>query len=480
MKFFVIIALLAISTFALEVPPQLHSLSRMKVHKQLKDAVAVGLSADATASISTTFFNHVLADVDAYINSIGTSIVIPGQDEKHYGFDPIHFSQFAVGSIAVSTAAPNQVVVDISNVQITVPDTNFHVKESIIHCKGHFSVVVEGGNFRVTLDMGNAGNGHITTVATVATSYAELKVSHRFDEFLCRIGQDLIQLFIGNIDSLIDKVIKNDLPAKLGPAMTKSFDDLFAKIPLYFTGTPVVVNQGISITVDLLANVANFPHATVTERLNKLNDFNHDLTVSVPQASLNNILLAAQGQGKLQYDIRLKETTKILKDLIPTAYNACPDCPLDLDFNLLKAPSVTLNNNDVDATANFIDVSFRGFNASTNTIVPLFVININTTVGVNNLTIRTQGQSISNLYFQLAVTNLQIALKSSSIGPLPILPTIADLLEYVITSLAVPAFNANFQGFNFPALFSNVVVTALQGVFQFETDLLLPPIQAGQ
>ena len=435
-----------------------------------------GLTAPATAGLSTSFFNRILAQIAKIINDTGRSIVIPGGSEKKFGYDAIRFSQFSVNSITVSTAIPNKITVRINGLTIAIGNTNFWVK-ALIKCKGHFSASIQGATVAVTLALNNDGNGHLRSTTTVAASIQKVAISHKFNSVLCKVANALISLFIGNIDKKISAAIKDQLPKMLGPAISQAVDKMFLNIPLYFVNTPSVVPQGFSVTVDLLGTVRSFytdangrvpadPMAAITEGLE---GYDRDVTVSVPAASMNNIMIVAFNQGKFTYSLLVNGNTSLFRAIMPNAYDACPACRLVMGFDIGTPPYVVIANNDLDSVVRGITLSFAGRDPSGRN-VPLFVMGANISADLDGLTMRTVN-GLSNLYFQVGMKTLDLATKSSSVGPLPALDIISPVVTFCVQSLAIPAFNAQFTGFDFPPMFNNAYVKALAGVFEFGTNL---------
>lgn len=439
-----------------------------------------GLTAPATAGLSTNFFNRVLAQIAKIINDTGRSMVIPGGSEKQFGYDAIRFSEFSVRGITVHTAAPNKITVSVNGLTISIAKTNFWVK-AVLKCKGYFTASIQGATVAVTLALSHDGQGHLRSSTSVSTTIQKVSISHKFNSILCKVANAIVQLFIGNIDKKIASAIKDQMPKMLGPAVSRAVDGMFLKIPLYFTGTPTVVAEGFAVTVDLLGTVkmhyASNPSIPIEDTVRLVEEglraqgFDRDITLSVPAQSMNNIMAIAFQQGKFSYSLLVNGNTSLFKNVMPNAYMACRDCRLVMNFGLSVPPYLVFADNNAESIVPFISIAFFGRNASTGANVPLFVMGSNISASLDGLVMRTVNGGISNLFFQVGMRTLDLATKSSSVGPLPALDIIAPVVTFCVKSLAIPAFNVQFTGFNFPPAFNNAYVKSLAGVFEFATDL---------
>ena len=380
----------------------------------------------AAASISTAFLNRVLREVTRVINAVGTSLVIPATNEGKFGFDTIRFAQFKVGGISVATGAPNIVVIIVQDITIGIGSTRFWIK-AIGRCNGVLHATVEGATIQVVLSLGNDGKGHLRANTGVAALIRRVVIAHKFDNFLCKVANALISLFIGNIVKKISGLIQTKMPLLLGPAISQAVDKMFLNIPLYFVNTPSVVPQGFSVTVDLLGTVKAFytdangrvPADPMAATENGLQAYERDIAIFVPAASLNSIASVAFDQGKFGWLGYLNGNTSLFRAVMPNAYAACPSCRLVLRVSFGVPPRVIFDSNNAHAIGHDIAFAFSALRPNGSTC-PLFVMGASMHVSLNGLVIRTVKKGgANNAHFQLRMNSLTLAKKATSVGPLP-------------------------------------------------------------
>ena len=458
------------------------------------------VTADATAHIGSTLFNKLGALISGAINTYGKSVVIPGESTSHFSFSDIHFSEFNVGSIDFAFTAPNQIRFSINDLNIVIPSTEFHVYAKVVFvkvsCHGYFNGEVTGTSLAVDLTLAtDAATQKLTvTGATSTVNFGVLSIHHTMSDFLCKVGQSIIQLFLGNIDSLITKFIKEKLPADVGPIIQKVLNNEFVKLPLKVIGAPTINTEGISVLIDVmhfpdtsyaqkqqeakavaarsnLFRIAKPAKGSLVQRLSSMDDTpmlppttiavgdsSRDINVIVTETNVNNMLLIEQLKGKINVDILAKSTTtSIFKSIIPAAYNRCPDCRL---YFTITAPTVppTVNLHDNNVLSFAVDkliLSISAVNSSNpvdppvaSTIVPLFDLALNGTVQLLNL--RSTGTDNTTIMFQLGVPVFALFVDSSSVGPIPLIPTVSTLLRGLIENILIPLFNDKFTGIPFP------------------------------
>jgi hypothetical protein len=463
---------------------------------QLATTVGDTIVSEATAHIGSTLFNKIGSLVSNVVNTYGKSVVIPGQSTSHFSFSDIHFSQFDVGSVDFVFTAPNKIRFSIKNLNIVVPDTLFHVYAKVVFvkvsCHGYVKASITGTSLEVdlTLATNTATKKLVVTGATSTVSFGHLSISHKMSNVLCKVGQSIIQLVIGNIDKLITKTIKESVPAAVGPIIQQLLNNQFAKLPLHIVSQPKITSAGIDITAVLiqypkssalllesgvdsietskaaaarsnLFRIAKPAKGTLMQMLSPLDttvmlpptivaagDTNRDINLLVSESNVNKALQIYSLEGKLGlHTVSKSKTTSIFKDMIPAAYARCPNCNLAFDATTPESPpTVDFKNTNITVAGRNVHIDISAMNGTQK--LPLFGLSLNGTVQVVN--VHTTGTSGSTLMFNLGVPVFEIKLRTSPVGPIPLVPAVDSLLRGLIKDVIVPAFNALFPGFEFP------------------------------
>ena len=439
-------------------------------------AAALLLATTATASeptatilIHETFFHKLTESLLPVINTAARNLVIPGQTEKHFSFADIKLSEFDLGNLTITFASPNKIMLGLRGLSLQVPQTHFDVYTRIIFkisCGGYFDVSLSGTNIDIEVDV-NEQNGRLQIVAVTPTvTFGSLNVYHRFHSGLCRVGQDIIQLLLGNIDNLIRKLVEKDIAPLLGKAVEGALTKMAAKLPVDLAQPPAASPAGLEIVLDLLKPSAVPPAAVAFRRrpvpLAALLSAtatalrlpaplttvpNRDIEIWTSQASVNGLLAHAEAAGTLDINKVLPPSvnTTLLRSILPLAYAACPGCPLEIEIDFQTAPAVAFQGN-VSIT---VQQAIFGVNAQApnRTVVPLLDLLLNLTAGVGNW--RIGGNESNTIHFDLSVQTFTLGLYRSNVGNVDV-ALISGIVGFLLKNVLVPDFNAHFPGITIP------------------------------
>jgi len=330
---------------------------------------------------------------------------------------------------------------------------------------------------------------------------------------LCKVGQSVIQLVIGNIDKLITKTIKESVPAAVGPIIQQLLNKQFTKFPIDIVSQPTITSAGIDITAALLTypkaaaylqnevgaplvataappsnlfRVAKPAKGSLMQMLSMkddtpmlppttvaLGDSNRDINLIVSELNVNKALQIYSIEDKLGlHTIAKSTTTSVFKDLIPAAFARCPNCNLAFDCTTPEFPP-TVNfkqSGNITVTGRNLHVDISAMNGTQK--VSLFGLYLNGTIQVIN--VHSTGTSDSTLMFNLGVPIFEMKLRTSPSGPIPLIPAVDSLLRGLIKNVVVPAFNALFPGLAFPpALIQNVLAQVSQDQVNVGLNIVL-------
>ena len=175
-----------------------------------------------------------------------------------------------------------------------------------------------------------------------------------------------------------------------------------------------------------------------------------DISIGVIDASLNSAFRTYDVAGAMDFDGRIGDrsiNTSILKSLLPCAYSACPECPIEASIVVLEAPTVSLSATSgasVTAPNGLIKMSTNGT-----------VIASMSASGAGNLSIFLPTGS-KFIKVNLTVTSLATEIQSVCDGH-PVSPGLKSSLEgligTVVRSSLVPYLNSDkFPGIPVPVI----------------------------
>jgi hypothetical protein len=433
---------------------QIGSSWRRNLHKEV---AALGLSADVTATIEESLFVKICNTVVPLINQYVQGLVIPGQSASHFSFGNVVIQEFHINSISITFASPSDVTVSLSEISFSIPQTHFDVFAKIlfvhVSCSGNFWASMSGTSIHLSMAASESNGNVVFGDAQSSVTWGSLNINHEFPNFFCKLGQDIIQLFIGSINNLIKNTVEKDIPAKIGPMVQSALDKAMAKLPLDFVSQPVVTSQSISLTVDLLGHVSGVSikgpkHAARARAIAP-----RDLELEIPQTALNNLLLYIQQQGGLNMNITDKSfNTSVIRAIFPAAFAQCPDCPFAIEVNAIDAPSVQMSNDSIALT---VTDGILGLNmaAPNGTVIPFVDLWVNASLAVTDVGITSN----NSVYFQLNMRSFNLGIRHSSIGPFDI-SLISSVATFALDDIVIPDFNRKFKGVPLPAIASQAEV----------------------
>jgi hypothetical protein len=427
-------------------------------HTLKQQVTKLGLSADVTATIEESLFVKICNTVVPLINQYVQGLVIPGESQKHFSFDNVVIQQFDIQSISITFTNPSTVSLALSQISFAIPQTHFDVFTKILFiklsCSGNFWASMSGTTISLSMAASESNGDLVFGDAQSSVSWGSLNINHDFPNFFCKIGQDIIQLFIGNINNLIKKTVENDIPAKIGPMVQAALDKALAKLPLDFVSQPQVTSDSISLTVDLLGHPAGVAKVMGPLRSARTRAIAaRDLELEIPQTALNNLLLFTQQQGGLNMNFTDKKfNTSVIKTIFPAVYAQCPDCPFAIEINAIDAPFVTTTSDSIGIT---VTNGILGLNlaAADGSILPFVDLWVNASLSVNDVSITTANA----VYFQLALGAFSLGIRASSIGPFDI-SLISSVAAFALQDVVIPQFNQRFKGIPLPGIASEAEV----------------------
>jgi hypothetical protein len=314
-------------------------------------------------------------------------------------------------------------------------------------------------------------------------------VYHHFHSAVCRVGQDVIQLFLGNIDKLIRDLVEKEATPIATKAINAIFQKMAAKIHIPLASQPVATSSSIELSFSLLPPAQQqqqqqlrlpvgrrhrrAPSAKALSAV--VSDFpSRDVEVFVTQETVNSLFAHFQAIGHLNIHDVLPINTSIFEKLVPKAFDACPNCPIQITTDFRLAPWAVFNGY---ATLGFRELVAGISGVQPNgTAIPLIDVSLNGTLETRNWNI--SGADENTIRFTIEIPVFTMTLWKSNIGPVDV-ALIQDLMDFVLKDVVVPDFNKKFKGIAIPPI-ANVTVEDLEVNFNrsadFGLDIIVPKL----
>ena len=441
--------------------------------------LGANMGANASVSLRASLFQTLFQDLIPLIESVGTEIPIPADSGKHWSFVSFNISSLSIGNITIGFTAPNVLNVGLIDVTGSVPHTDFSVFTHIfdddvkiegrelnpdfkVSCDGQFWGTITGATVNMAIPLTTDANGKLA-LGTIVPSiqYGAVSISHSLDSTICKVGAAIISIFIGNINNFVKELGEKKVPGKLVHIIDKFASKSLPKLPLTFVSQPAVVDNTMSVTVQLIPpfggvhqglHIASSPLMEFPASARKVGMpfTNRDVAIGINSQSVNDAIGLLAMLNKFSFNKTLpgdKVNTSILELFIPAAYAKCPSCPFSFDFALLpnSPPIVSFANGTLEFSIVNAVLGVNAVNPTTNAYDDLFDVYLNLTFSMSSFSI-TNYNNTSNIMFRLGVETFGISLDSSAVGHFDV-NKVGTALDYVLQNVLVPLFNAEFKGY---------------------------------
>lgn len=476
------LALLAV-LLALCCSAKVHDVSRTDLWLK-SPPPAGGLKLRLRQSFMQNLATYLLPDI---VKAVG-KVTIPGINSTHFTLSPIKLQDFDIQSLDV-TLPNGRVEIAINGLSLTLPKTTFNIRDKVlglnISCNGYFYGSATGTNASITtgLSLNTTSEKLEFTNVSSAAAFGSLDVNFQFTTFMCEVGENIIELFIGSINEVIKNAIEQKLPSLLSSVIETKGNAILQKIPFSMASPPVISKNYISLTAMLLPIA---PPVMLTEpedvfganrRISGVRNTSvpdRDIEVFIPAATLDDMLILLTGLGIFNKNVTLPWNTSLIRTFLPPAYAMCPACPLNVDLALQTPPKIEFGGDNMTLLLDNVDVGLNVIN-KTHGVMSLLQLSINVTLEIFNWT--THGVNGSTIKFDIGFPEPgDIAVISSSIGPIDL--TLIKLLINIALHVAVPGFNADFKGITLPSFhgfyFKDVIIRPTSGLLTAELNMQFP------
>jgi hypothetical protein len=269
--------------------------------------------------------------------------------------------------------------------------------------------------------------------------------------------------------------VEKDIGPIASKAINQALSIMAQKIKIPLTAQPIATTDSIQLSLNLLP-----PTTSRLRRMMRLGSRRNvhgavspvkvtsvfparDIEVFVTRETVDTLLAVIHRRGDLNHHDVLRVNTSIFQSIIPAAYAACPDCPLEITTSFLQAPTARFAS---DASLAFIGL-IAGLGAKNGTTtVPLLDLNLNGTFTLLNFTV--SGDLDNTIKFKLAIPDFAMSLYRSSIGPVDV-AVLSPLVQFLLQDVVVPDFNRKFHGIPIKPI-ANVTVTDIEVSFNGAAD----------
>ena len=179
-----------------------------------------------------------------------------------------------------------------------------------------------------------------------------------------------------------------------------------------------------------------------------------DVSVAISQDAIDSASSVYTAAGELQYSGHLPDntTTSVLQKLIPKAYALCPDCPINFNVAATAPPRATLaasTGAELDVSNAVVHLTATPFSGPS---VDLLTLGLNASCGLNFSAV--PASSGDYVKAKITIVQLRLSVESSNVGILPnaAVALLNPLVNKFLQDVAIPAFNAKFQGFPLPSV----------------------------
>lgn len=428
----------------------------------------------ATLNVHESLFVKVSKAVIPAITAAVKSVVVPGSSSSHFKYGDVRIGSFSLSDIEVAFASPSTVILGLQDLSMAIAPTDFEVMAKIlfahVHCSGQLHASISGASVQAKLALARGADGKLIVAGvTPIVNPGSVSVSPHMNHELCRLGEHIASAVV-DLKKKIREMVQDKVVPMISNTIKEKLSGAAATLPFPLASSPVATSDSMSMTLALMPAVGT-PAQTV-----RVADFpQRDIGFSISEASLDAILDAMQAAHMFDNSGDLPFTTAKIQKLFPNAYNMCPDCTMAADVRTLKAPFASFQNGIETIGVAPLSAAISAV-ASNGTNVPLFTLNINASLQLENFT--AAGPTQDMLKFALNIPPLAIEITNSHIGILPG-DVIASLLNQILHDAILPAFNAKFPGI--PLVFKGMsftqpLVSASAGVLTFGLNVNIPTL----
>lgn len=287
----------------------------------------------------------------AEVEKTAAGYVFPPISVSYVTITEMHLQNFSLKALKVGLASPSpdNLTVSVVDLSLAIPDTEFVFKYGIFTCPGVFRLKM--GKTQLSFNVHPSTTNETLSVAVdpeaTNATWGELEFEHDLDTVLCRIGQSIVQVFVGQMDELVERNIKEQLPPKLSTELVEKANQALADSGLRFSAPLVMTPARSTSQIELIPRDSSSPvNAAALHVLAPPAEAAlpyKDLAATLYSTSVNHYFAYAVGKNELNTSFLLPEnmTSEDLKDVFPLAYELCENCTVGLGLAAVVAPELS-------------------------------------------------------------------------------------------------------------------------------------------
>lgn len=151
------------------------------------------------------------------------NITIPGGSSDGITYDKIVLDSGNFDDVQISLVNGSGAILDIKGISFTMKHTNFHITKHGISCNGEVWGSLSGANISGEASLRISKGGIAATVKS-DISWGRLSLDHTLPNDLCKFVEDIVTLFVGDMNKMIEEEVKKKLPNTLNQVFQELVD----------------------------------------------------------------------------------------------------------------------------------------------------------------------------------------------------------------------------------------------------------------
>jgi len=408
-------------------------------------------------SVQVKLLDQVLQFYVPDIKSAFSNMTIPGGSSSGVSYNDITLDNGDFSSARVSLIDGAGAKLDITEISFTMEHDDFWVEKYGITCKGHVWGSLTGTNASAVASIG-ISNGAIIATVDSDISWGKLSVDHKLTSSFCSFIEDIVELFVGDINNKIEAAVKKNIPSILEQVFQQLLDDALSTF-----GTQVELPNDVLFDYTAL-NLLTTTNDARFEVLGQFKDKNHPdlptnctpyaMTIGFPsheanaqisEFPLNTASEVYTAKGLLAYTAEVPHSI-FDPDIIP-GIDCGSDCNAFADFWVTLPPNATFNGapdygDYVEVNAAYANLSYTSNNGSG----PICLVEMNAVLTATFNISAQDGKDFVSV--TMKQSKIDYAIVKSYVGIIDTL-LIKAAISFVVDEFCV-LFNTLFPGIPLP------------------------------
>jgi len=351
---------------------------------------------------------------------------------------------------------------------------------------------LSGTNASGIASMGISNSGAIKATVDSDVAWGTLSVDHELTSSVCSFIEDIVELFIGDINKKIEEAVEEEIPSVLDQVFQQLLDDALATF-----GTQVELPDDVLFdytAMNLLTTTDSAKFEVLGQFKDKNNPDNptnftpvamsggfpvHEANVQISEFPLNTASEIYTSKGLLAYDTEVPHSI-FDPDVIPGI--ACgSDCYAFANFWVTSPPNATFNGapdyrDYVEVNAAYVNLSY----ASNNGSGPICLVEVNAVLTATFNVSSKDGKDVVTVTMEKSKIDYSIV--QSYVGIIDTL-LIKAAITFAVDEFCL-LFNTLFPGIPLPIeLGKGIVVSTIDTYQNLHTvdvgaDVLFPSLKA--